>query len=99
MTDMTTTKTTCTKAEACGSCGVKYGIQATGEFICKDGPWNSDFDHDCTHHFCTPCLKTMENMCQMACPICDEDWSDWILGAYGSDTDSDEEDASDSDGE
>ena len=70
-----------------------------------DGKDNSDSAEVCKHYLCVPCCQTLYNNLRkefkkggwgkkgktpdVKCPICREDWTEWILSHYN---DEEEED-------
>ena len=78
----------------CPLCYAAYGRQEDDTFLCRDGIDNSDFETDCTHYICTQCAQELAKREEIRCPLCREDWTDWIHSVYYSDEE-DEEDADD----
>ena len=92
----------------CCICYTTYGQQEDGSFICKDGKANSEFAETCNHYICVPCCQTLYNKvradskggdwnAKCACPMCREDWTEWILRTYDDETDDETDDEEDED--
>ena len=78
----------------CPICYNQYGNQPDGKFICKDGIKNSDFSENCNccHYICVDCCETLSHInTVILCPLCREDWTDWIKSHYDNDDDDNEE--------
>jgi hypothetical protein len=84
--------------ELCPICFIRYGYQEDGRFISRDGKVNSDYavKGGCAHYICVPCCMSMKNLCNIKrrlCPLCREDWSNWLQDY--NETDEDETDSED----
>jgi len=81
----------------CPICYEIYGEQEDGNFLCKDGKCNSGYETECKHYICVKCCKTLRNKFiedededeeeedeekKVRCPLCREDWTDWIGSHY-----------------
>jgi hypothetical protein len=88
----------------CCICYTTFGQQEDGSFICKDGKDNSSFAETCKHYICVPCCQTLYNNIKQkvenenedancACPLCREDWTEWILAHYQDDSDEEDSDS------
>lgn len=80
----------------CPICYETYGEQSDGSFLCKDGIDNSNFETPCKHYICVKCCLGLikdknEDDDEVKCPMCREDWTEWVFNRYGSDSDSDDE--------
>jgi len=78
--------------EECPICYESYACNG------KDGKFNSDMAEICNHAICGQCCKQLySNAIRTAnpnikCPLCREDWTDWILSHYDEyDTEEEEE--------
>jgi hypothetical protein len=74
--------------DTCPICYNKYGIQEDGRFLTKDGKDNSDYKEVCNHYICFDCCYSLSKQSSVNCPLCREDWTEWIHSHY---TDSDDE--------
>ena len=78
----------------CPICYVKYGEQEDGKFIYSDGKWNSDMSGLCKHSICVKCKKILRNKFieeeEVKCPLCRENWTEWIESHYTTDESDDE---------
>lgn len=95
--------------EECPICYEKYGEQEDGNFLCKDGKCNSGCENECNHYICVKCCKTLRDKFieddeeeedeekKVRCPLCREDWTDWIESNYCSDDETDEDESEDED--
>jgi len=78
------------KREECPICYRHYGEQDDGyTFLTKDGKDNSDYAEVCKHYVCHACCWELSKQKYVKCPLCREDWTDWIHTHY---TESDDED-------
>ena len=79
------------QCDTCPICYNTYGFQEDGSFLCKDGIDNSGFadETSCKHYICVQCCIQMCNGDKVRCPLCREDWTDWIHSHYSSDSDDD----------
>jgi hypothetical protein len=79
--------------EECPICYTKYGRQEDGSFLCMDSINNSALasTSTCTHYICAHCCWELSRMEQVRCPLCREDWSEWVHQRY-TDIDSDSSD-------
>lgn len=75
--------------EDCPICYKYYGNQEDGSFLTKDGKDNSGYAEVCKHYVCHECCWKLSKQDNIACPLCREDWTDWIHTHY---TESDDED-------
>ena len=66
----------------CPNCNATYGVQNDGEFLCYDGIHNSFLETTCTHYICVYCIRKLTKQKEVQCPICCEDWTEWIHNAY-----------------
>ena len=57
-----------------------------------DGKSNSGVVTDCRHFFCIYCIEDMHCNQISQCPICREDWTDWICSHYPLSRDDDDDD-------
>ena len=86
----------------CPICYEAYGEKPDGSYLCKDGKDNSGYKEECKHYVCVECCKKLvKDVCRccdtVKCPLCREDWTDWIFSHYGEESeaevsDDDEED-------
>ena len=88
--------------ENCSICYRKYGLQSNGIFLCKDGHSNSDYITTCEHWFCFNCINKFYIEQVYNCPICNENWLQWIKSRHFylyhlHNDDDDNEDANDDD--
>lgn len=82
----------------CPICYRTHGEQDDGYFLVFNGKDNyNDFREICKHYICTECCAILAQQETVSCPLCREDWTDWIHACYL--TDSEEEDPEDSEGE
>ena len=81
----------------CPICFTRYGKQPDDTFLCRDGIDNSDFKTDCTHYICVICAREMSRQEEIKCPLCREDWTDWMHSHYYTDSDDDSNDDDDCD--
>jgi hypothetical protein len=77
--------------DECPICFTHYGEQADGSFLTKDGKDNSDYAEVCKHYICHRCCWELSKQEHVKCPLCREDWTDWIHTHY-TESDDDEED-------
>ena len=68
--------------ENCSICYRKYGLQSNGIFLCKDGHSNSDYITTCEHWFCCNCIDKFYIEQVYNCPICNENWLQWIKSRH-----------------
>ena len=71
-----------TEDNECPICFEKYGEQIDGSFLCRDGKDNSDYAENCIHYICVKCCMKMVENCNNKCPICREDWSEFLYERY-----------------
>lgn len=91
--------------DSCPICFEEYGKQPDGGFLCQDGKHNSNFAENCTHYFCVRCIRKMVIIGRCSCgslkitqcPMCREDWTEYLESHYRSESDSEEEYWSDDD--
>ncbi len=76
--------------EACPICFTHYGEQEDGSFLTKDGKNNSDYAEVCKHYVCHQCCWKLSLQDHVKCPLCREDWTDWIHSHYTESDDDDE---------
>jgi len=85
----------------CPICYEAYGEKPDGSFLPKDGKHNSDYQEACNHYTCIKCcVGLIKDKCKscdtVKCPLCREDWTEWIFSHYSEDdydfSDDDEED-------
>ena len=80
---------------SCPICYLNYGEQEDGSFLCKDGIDNSDYESPCKHYICVTCCRKMckvasEAKDEVRCPLCREDWTQWIFNNRDYDEDEEE---------
>lgn len=77
--------------DTCCICYYNYGLQEDGSFLCKDGICNSEmYKHNpslCTHYVCERCCLILIQNTIVKCPLCREDWTEWIHSHYYTDSD------------
>ena len=87
--------------DLCPICFEEYGDKEDGSFLCKDGKDNSNFAEICAHYFCVKCISKLREsnicaccgeLCTTTCPICREDWTDYLSHRTFSEDDEDRED-------
>lgn len=71
----------------CPICFKTYGYQYDDDdedeyFLCKDGKNNSDISENCKHYICVECCEALSEQIEINCPLCREDWTDWIHSRY-----------------
>ena len=71
--------------EECPICYKQYGEQEDGSFLTKDGKKNSCCAEECSHYICYECCWRLAKQDIVLCPLCREDWTDWIHSRYDSD--------------
>ena len=76
--------------EPCPICLTHYGEQDDGSFLTKDGKDNSDYAEVCDHYVCHKCCWRLSKQEHVKCPLCREDWTDWIHSRYTESDDDDE---------
>nr|WPF46791.1 MAG: hypothetical protein [Lake Baikal virophage 12] len=82
--------------DECPICYKKYGEQEEGYFLCRDGKENSYYADACKHYICVECCHKLIGQETVLCPICREDWTQWIHSRYPLE-DSDEEESEEDD--
>ena len=75
------------KKEECPICYKSYGNQEDGSFLAKDGKDNSDYAEVCKHYVCYQCCWKLSKQDIVLCPLCREDWTDWIHTHYTEESD------------
>ena len=55
-----------------------YGDREDGYFLIKDGKINNEDTDICNHFICVNCCAEMWNQEEIRCPICREDWTEWM---------------------
>jgi hypothetical protein len=86
--------------DECPICYKKYGYQEDESFLCRDSKDNSDYAEACKHYVCVECCRVLAKQDTVLCPLCREDWTQWIHSHYPvaeESEESEEEDDSDSD--
>ena len=79
----------------CPICYTNYGEQDDGTFLTKDGKDNSDYADVCNHYICYKCCWELSKKEDVKCPLCREDWTDWIHSHYYEEDDDEEDDEED----
>lgn len=69
--------------EECPICYEGYGEKPNGDFLCKDGKANSPYAEECKHYACVKCCIELSKAEHVKCPLCREDWTEWIHAHYG----------------
>jgi hypothetical protein len=80
------------KDDSCPICYLEYGLQEDGTFLCKDGIDNSGYESSCKHYICVKCCWQLSRIEEVRCPLCREDWTEWIFEHYEDEDDDDSED-------
>lgn len=75
-------------------CPICYRTYSRG-LLLKDGKCNSAHKQNCCHYICVECCYEFgnilnnqiyewseSNVVEIKCPLCREDWTDWILENY-----------------
>jgi len=75
----------------CPICYKYYGEQEDGSFLTKDGKNNSDYAEVCKHYVCYQCCWKLSKEEHVKCPLCREDWTEWIHSHYTESDESDED--------
>jgi hypothetical protein len=78
--------------DECPICYRTYGEQHDGSFLCKDGKDNSDYSDVCQHYICVECCTVLAEQETVSCPLCREDWANWIHSHYPDEESGEEED-------
>ena len=59
------------------------------ELLIKDGKCNSDYEENCKHYICVDCCYELADLLntqmEVGCPLCREDWTDWLIDHYTTD--------------
>jgi hypothetical protein len=75
----------------CPICYTTYGDQPDGSFLTKDGKNNSEMADECKHYVCYRCCYQLSKQKIVSCPLCREDWTEWIHTHYEEDEEEEEE--------
>jgi len=76
----------------CPICYNTYGYQPDGwSFLTKDGKNNSDMADVCKHYVCVICCYQLSKQEIVLCPLCREDWTEWIHTHYDEEEEEDED--------
>lgn len=82
-------------SDECPICFHSYGTQPDESFLCRDGIDNSNFESACKHYICVTCVYELSKQDEVRCPMCREDWTDWVNSHYCNSTTEDEDEESD----
>jgi hypothetical protein len=77
--------------EECPICYEGYGEKPNGDFLCKDGKANSPYAEECKHYICVKCCEELSKAEHVKCPLCREDWTEWIHEFHGEEAEGGEE--------
>jgi len=90
----------------CPICFEEYGEREDGTFLYQEGKDNSTFADKCKHYFCDKCIKKFSKcdcgcgkIKKTGCPLCREDWTEYIYYLRYFEMEEEEESESESESE